>query len=248
MAKNFLARAKSWSVKNKLFGPQAFLKYVIFTYVEALNAQSEEFVFKGGNLLWAYIKTPRATVDLDLGTLELNDNEGIRKILAGVAEAEGIEFELAEFLAIEEKNKRGASATIRYKTDSGASNTFGIDIVYGGPADVAEIPSPLDGGREILAASIENIVADKLMAVNRFKAGNTRIKDYDDLWRISRSAVSLDKRKLMAILESRKIGPRLDKAWINGAMESAWANHRARYKGLPEKLEALFREVNEWLR
>ncbi len=53
MAKNFLAKAKSWSAKNKLLGPQAFLKYVIFTYVEALNEQSKEFIFKGGNLLWA---------------------------------------------------------------------------------------------------------------------------------------------------------------------------------------------------
>lgn len=212
MAKNFLARAKAWAAKNKLFGPQAFLKYVIFTYVEALNARSKEFVFKGGNLLWAYIRTPRATVDLDLGTRELGDNESIRKILAAISKAEGIEFELAEFSATNDGTKRGASATIRYRTDSGASNTFGIDIVYGGPADVEGIPSPLESRREILAASIENIVADKLMAVHRFKAGNTRIKDYDDLWRISRSAIEVDKKKMGSILNARKIPARLERS------------------------------------
>ncbi len=57
MPKPFLARAKSWATKNKLFGPQAFLKYVLFTYVEALHRQSDEFVFKGGNLLWVYIRS-----------------------------------------------------------------------------------------------------------------------------------------------------------------------------------------------
>ncbi len=195
MAKNFLARAKSWAAKNKLFGPQSFLKYVIFTFIEALNKQSEEFVFKGGNLLWAYIRTPRATVDLDFSTLKVSDNEAIRKILVGLREAKGIKFGLTEFRGIEEKAKRGAFATIRYETDSGASNTFNIDIVYGGPADVAEIPSPLGSENSILAASIENIVADKLMAVHRFKAGNTRVKDYDDLWRISSERYRAGQRK-----------------------------------------------------
>jgi hypothetical protein len=86
MAKNFVSRAKSWAAKNKLLGPQAFLKYVIFTYIDALNQKIDDFVFKGGNLLWAYIQTPRATVDLDLSTLEEEDDSEIKKTLSSISE------------------------------------------------------------------------------------------------------------------------------------------------------------------
>ncbi len=34
---NLLALAKKWAVKNKLSGPQAFLRYVMFHFVEKLS-------------------------------------------------------------------------------------------------------------------------------------------------------------------------------------------------------------------
>ena len=67
----FLKRARKWAKENNLSGSQAFLRYVIFNFVESINAVSIDFVFKGGNLLWLYIKTPRATVDLDFSTLRI---------------------------------------------------------------------------------------------------------------------------------------------------------------------------------
>ena len=65
---SFLKRARKWAKENELVGAQAFLRYVIFNFVEAVNSVSTDFVFKGGNLLWLYIKTPRSTVDLDFST------------------------------------------------------------------------------------------------------------------------------------------------------------------------------------
>lgn len=247
MAKNFFANAKSWAAKNKLLGPQAFLKYVIFTYLDALNKQSDEFIFKGGNLLWTYIRTPRATVDLDLSTLEDDDDKTVKAALAKVTASAGIEFKLESFKGIEQRGKRGAAVTISYKTDSGAKNKFDIDIVYAAPIDFTEIDSPIEGATEIKAASIENIIGDKLAAVQRFKGGNTRIKDFDDLWRISTSKQSVDTKKLKSLLSSRKISPRLEKAWIGDEMNRAWKTHQARYKDLPKNLETLFLSVNKWL-
>jgi hypothetical protein len=43
-----------------------------------------------------------------------------------------------------------------------------------------------------LSASVENIIADKVAACIRFGAGNTRMKDFDDLWRLSQSKVTVD--------------------------------------------------------
>lgn len=35
--KTFLSSAKAWALKQKLFGPQAFFRYVIFTFVDCLD-------------------------------------------------------------------------------------------------------------------------------------------------------------------------------------------------------------------
>ena len=67
--KTFLGKSRSWASQRGLFGPQAFLRYVMLTYLDSLTRISSDFVFKGGNLLWLYIDTPRATVDLDLATI-----------------------------------------------------------------------------------------------------------------------------------------------------------------------------------
>ena len=64
----FIARGRRWAKENNLHGPKAFLRFVMMTFVENLNAISSDFVFKGGNLLWLYIKTPRTTVDIDFVT------------------------------------------------------------------------------------------------------------------------------------------------------------------------------------
>ena len=56
-SQTFRARAKSWAAKQKLHGPQAFFRFVVFTYLDCLAKESDEFIFKGGNLLWLY--TPR---------------------------------------------------------------------------------------------------------------------------------------------------------------------------------------------
>ena len=82
---SFLAKARSWIAHHKLSGPQAFLRFVMFSFVQRLNDNSDEFVFKGGNLLWLYIKTPRTTVDVDFVTKSLNDHQNVRSRLEELA-------------------------------------------------------------------------------------------------------------------------------------------------------------------
>lgn len=95
---------------------------------------------------------------------------------------------------------------------------------------------------------MENIVADKLAASDRFKGGNTRMKDFDDLWRISRIVPSpIDWAILRQVLAERSIVSALDHGWLNQQMVRLWASHRNRSKGLPEELAMAFDAINKWL-
>jgi hypothetical protein len=74
--KTFYQRAKSWAAKEKLTGASAFSRFVMMTFVDHLNQVTDEFVFKGGNLLWVYIRTP--------STLSPNRRQGGATTLCGL--------------------------------------------------------------------------------------------------------------------------------------------------------------------
>lgn len=246
--KSVLAEARSWAAKKKLFGAQAFLRYVILNFAENLNQVTDEFVFKGGNLLWVYIATPRATIDLDLATLTTDSHSKVRQLIEKACDQESVlRYSLHSFKEIDQEGKSGAAVSVVYKTDQGASNRFDIDIVYALDSDFQMMDSPVHSEIKIQSASLENIVVDKLAACHRFGAGNTRMKDYDDLWRLSQSNPSIDAKKLKKILKTRKVPAQLKNEWINPEVDRSWGAHRRKYQDLPTKLEALFKMVNEWL-
>jgi hypothetical protein len=220
----------------------------MFYFVEKLSETSDDFVFKGGNLLWVYIATPRTTTDLDFVTLKNNSNQTVKSILEqACARSEGIKFSIKQYKPLVQQTKVGANVVIEYQTDQGAKNQFEIDIIFATATDTSEIVSPLNQDRTILSASIENIITDKLAACHRFAAGNTRVKDYDDLWRLGQSGLSLDPIKLKSLLSSRAIPVYLDTSWIGLDMNRMWKSHRKRYQDLPEDLNVVFKDVNNWL-
>jgi hypothetical protein len=256
MAKNkvvrsALAQARSWATKNRLFGAQAFLRYVMFNFVEDLNQVSDDFVFKGGNLLWVYIHTPRATVDLDLATFKTSSHAKVRRMLEKAcalnSDKNQIIFAVHSFTEIDQEGKQAAAVSISYKTEQGANNRFDIDIVYALPCESHSIDSPIHEELKIITATIENIIADKISACHRFGAGNTRMKDYDDLWRLSRSDASISALRLSKIISERSLDLRLNASWINPEMERIWERYRKRYKDLPVSVELVMEDVNAWL-
>lgn len=248
--KTFFAKAKQWTNKHQLQGTHAFLRFVMLVFIERLSQQSDEFVFKGGNLLWVYIKTPRPTMDVDFSTLSLVDHEAVRHMLAAVCSNPdpSIRFAVKTFVQVDSPNGKAARVTIAFRTQEGQQNTFDLDIVYAVPTDIVTLPSPLESGIQLRVASIENIVADKLSAGHRFGGGNSRMKDFDDLLRISRVMPSpLNWTKLDAILRERGIPPHLDPAWVNAQTERTWASHIRRHEGLPSQLIEAIEIVNRWL-
>lgn len=249
--KSFLATARSWISKNQLHGPHAFLRFVMLAFVQHLNEVTDEFVFKGGNLLWLYIKTPRSTVDVDFVTRSLASHEEVRRKLEEVCQKSdgNIQFSIKSFKAVEQRGNLGAAITIGYVTTEGQGNTFDLDIVYAIPSSVTKIQSPLVMEESISVATIENIISDKISACHQFKSGNTRMKDYDDLWRISMfQPSSVNWVLLKEILESRAILPSLNLGWLNPQMEKSWGAHVKRNKGLPTYLAHLMGDVNNWLK
>lgn len=108
--RSILAEARSWATNRRVFGTQAFLKYVILRFTENLNQVSDEIVFKGGNLLWVYIGTPRATVDLDLATLNTSSHARVRQLIEKACEVNPeIRFSIHAFKEIEQEGKLGAA-------------------------------------------------------------------------------------------------------------------------------------------
>jgi len=72
----FLDGFKSWKKEQNQSGTMAISRYVMSVFVDELNRLfPQEYVLKGGNLLWHYIKTPRPTIDLDLTTLTRTEAE-----------------------------------------------------------------------------------------------------------------------------------------------------------------------------
>ncbi len=114
--------------------------------------------------------------------------------------------------------------------------------------DFKEILAPIEGSNKLKAASLENIVIDKLSAAQRFEGGNTRLKDFDDLWRISRSSQELDVKKLMELSKKRNVPLMVDRNWINSELIRQWEAYAKRYEDLPASLITVFEELERWLK
>ena len=245
--KSFMKEYKEWAKANDQHGKFAMSRFVMLKYLDAIQAVSNDFIFKGGNLLWHYIKTPRATVDLDLSTIITRSSEDVRESLAKAGEHfENINFSILSFKSVETDEGGGASITIGFSTNTGQKNQFELDVVYALVHDIKKIKSTISSN-EIQSASIENIICDKISASYQFASGNTRMKDFDDLWRISKSKKEVNFETLKDLANTRKINLHLDTSWICDDMNRHWQVHQKRYKDLPESISSLFEDVNQWL-
>jgi len=139
----------------------------------------------------------RSTLDIDLlGRVNNQEEEivaRIRDVLSVSAQADGLEFDLdsirteriaeqADYAGVRIRFRASlASARIQLQLDIG----FG-DIVYPQPEKlplptILDLPAPL-----LLCYSRESTVAEKLEAMVRFGMLNSRMKDFYDLWWLSR--------------------------------------------------------------
>jgi predicted nucleotidyltransferase component of viral defense system len=169
-----------------------------FLYRLAQSSHADKFILKGALLLTAW-KAPlsRSTMDIDLLGNTSNDLGHIASIVSEIcaieSDADGVKFDPASVKAArikEDADYEGVRAQFR-ATLAGARIPMQIDIGFGdvivpGAARI-EYPVLLEFPAPILQAyPKETVIAEKLEALTALAALNSRMKDFFDLWALSR--------------------------------------------------------------
>lgn len=169
-----------------------------FLYRLSVSPHSESFVLKGALLLTAW-RAPdsRPTMDIDLLGKMSNEVETVLQLMRDVAQIEipddGLAFAPDSFRgeAIRE-DADYSGVRVTFKGDlAGAKLHMQIDTGFGDvltPAPeelsyptILEFPAPV-----LLGYSRETVIAEKLQALVQLRMLNSRMKDYYDLWLLSR--------------------------------------------------------------
>lgn len=156
------------------------------------------FFLKGGALMYAYERfAARPTLDIDfLGSSISNEGSSIiaafREICAVPYEEDGVVFDVDKITAqniTEFKDYHGVRLSIPVKMDT-ISQVMTMDVGFG---DVVT-PNPIDldypvllehlPSANILAYSLETVIAEKMHAVVDLADQTSRMKDYYDLYNI----------------------------------------------------------------
>lgn len=166
-------------------------------YRLSVSKFKNKFCLKGGALLYAFEKEfPRPTLDIDfLGIKIKNDIDTtksvFREILVIPCE-DGIQFDISTIEA-EEINEthtyQGIRVSFMAKLDT-IRQSLRMDIGFGDivtpsaqnltyPVLMDELPAP-----EILAYSLETVVAEKFQAMVELSEVNSRYKDFYDVYKI----------------------------------------------------------------
>lgn len=170
-------------------------------YRVSQSGYKENFYLKGGALLYAFNQEKaRPTKDIDfLGTHISNDRDYIKGVFAEIAampcEEDGVKFDGDSIEVIDitqEKKYHGARLTMTAHLDS-VRQQISMDIGFGdivtpGPQELSypllleNVPSV-----DILAYSLETVVAEKFEAMISLSVNNSRMKDFFDIYRILES-------------------------------------------------------------
>ena len=170
----------------------------------------DRFVLKGAMLLTAWFTEPhRATRDLDLlGFGEPGPEamlEAFRVILGDEVD-DGVQFDL-HALRVDRIREELAYGGLRLRTTAsiaGARVAVTVDIGFGDAvepgAEVMDYPAMLDfPAPRIRAYSRETVIAEKFQAMVMLGRANSRMKDFYDIWLLSRSGEFDDERLALAI-------------------------------------------------
>lgn len=181
-------------------------------YRLAQSEFSERFVLKGALLLITWLENPhRPTRDLDL--LGYGDPdpqrmlEAFRKILATDLD-DGIIFDIAALRInlIREELEYGGLRLRTAATIAGARIAVTIDIGFGDATEpgieILDYPTLLDLPKPRLKAyAPETVIAEKFQAMVMLGQANSRMKDFYDIWILSRS-LTFDPARISAAIKA----------------------------------------------
>ena len=184
-----------------------------FLYRLGRSRHREAFLLKGALMLRVWSASPaRPTLDIDLAGTRPASRERleavIRDCLAISVPDDGLQFD-PETIRAEPIRKEAEYEGWRFRFHGRLGNArlfwqvdFGFgDAVVPGP-DPVEYPALLDGPPPtILAYPIESAVAEKVQAMVALDMANSRLRDFYDLWFLSRT-VAFDGTRLVEALRA----------------------------------------------
>jgi len=169
-----------------------------FLYRLGRSAHRDRFILKGAMLFAAWIEQPhRPTRDLDLLGIGDSSDETLVRIVGEVArtpvEPDGLDFD-CDSVTISEIREAQDYPGKRIKLPVRLGNTrlnLQIDVGFGDavtpePAEIdypalLDLPSP-----RIKAYACETVIAEKLQALVAFDMAISRMKDFYDIWMLSK--------------------------------------------------------------
>jgi predicted nucleotidyltransferase component of viral defense system len=158
----------------------------------------ERFVLKGAMLMTTWFDTKfRPTRDVDFlgfGESEPDKVLGIFREICTVAQDDGVRFD-ADAIKVERNHEELEYGGLRLRTQAiidGARVPVVIDIGFGDATepglDEIDYPVLLDApAPKLLGYRHETVVAEKFEAIVKLGRANSRMKDFYDIWMLSRA-------------------------------------------------------------
>ena len=181
-------------------------------YRLARSRHADHFVLKGAILLMTWFDEPfRGTRDLDLlghGDPALEAVLGVFQEVLGQEQPDGVLFDAnaARVSRIRQESEYGGLRVRTTADIDGARITVNVDVGFGDatepPPEWLEYPVLLDMPVPRLRGyARETVVAEKFQAMVDLGKANSRMKDYYDVWIISR-AFEVDRSRLAAAISA----------------------------------------------
>ncbi len=169
-------------------------------YRISISSYKNQFCLKGGALLYAIEQeTSRPTMDLDLLGLHIaNEQSNLQTIFQDISqiacEEDGVSF-ISDAISTSEIRKEGRYSGVRVKMEAKLGNIrqiLQIDIGFGDAVTPAPIqilyPILLDMPQpQIIAYSVETVIAEKFEAMITLGEQNSRMKDFYDVFMLLKS-------------------------------------------------------------
>jgi predicted nucleotidyltransferase component of viral defense system len=239
----------------------------------ARSRYKEKFVLKGGNLLAKYIHIGRETQDLDFFIRNLSNREkSLRTILQEICDIDADDsflFEVAKIKILNHSQLAYTGAEITLQTLFGAAKTvIRMDLGFGDRVEPIEYSMDLIATSEgpIFESRIslhcyprEFIFAEKLETVVFRGGGNTRMKDFHDLYsliHLGNLDASLAEKAVRLVFNHRKTPlkklPIAFSKYSFAMLEKNWSNYGRKIKmkknslKLPESIQDVISVLNQW--
>ena len=236
---------------------------------------SDKFIFKGGLLLSYYVVIGRETTDIDLLAKQLHtEKTHIEQIIQEICLFhlnDGFQMRLDNLDDLDHQHMNYPGFQARVAIQFGVmSDKFYVDIGVGDAVEPVPLAWPsfiykekplFEGSISLEVYPVETIFAEKLETIISRGAANSRMKDYHDLLLLCRESKLIDKARLkdniLQTFQNRgtvfSIPAQFQSDELD-RMQPLWSGHlralgapRVQSLGLPEEIETVIDELNQWL-